>query len=192
MRNVPLRSLPSCLVLLAPIALLAACSSPGPGLEFLPAGSGYGTGPGPTVPPPEAPSPRVDPSALPGAEPAGTPFGEPVAVPFPVGAYEHEHDGTAEVLYTVDDVAATAPGTVGFSLTVEVPDLGRVFGMGNMAVTCDAGDGPVAAVTDDAPGEAEAGTHAFAMECPVPEGSGELLVAVEHHGERLEFTGVPG
>ncbi|MGQ4268659.1 hypothetical protein [Nocardiopsis changdeensis] len=115
MRDVPLRNLPPRLVLLAPIALLAACSSPGPGLGFLPAGSGYGTGPGPATPPPEAPSPRVDPSALPGTEPAGTPFGG-----------------------------------------------------------------------------AEAGTHAFAMECPAPEDSVELLVAVEHHGERLEFTGVPG
>lgn len=187
MQSLPLRA-----ALLAPIAVLTACAGPGPGLEFLPAGSGHGTGPGPTTPPPDAPSPRADPSTAPGTEPAGAPFGGSVAVPFPVGAYEHEFEGTADVVYTVGDVAATAPDTVGFSLTVEVPDLGRVFGMGNMTVTCDAGEGPVEAGTDDAPGEAEAGTHTFAMWCPVPEDAGELLVAIEHHDERLEFTGVPG
>ncbi|WP_306369311.1 hypothetical protein [Nocardiopsis sp. CC223A] len=193
MRSLPLRA-----ALLAPIATLAACSAPEPGVEIVPAEPGSGTAtaspsthepsPSPSAAEPSSP-PATDPSSAP--EPTGTPFGESVAVPFPVGAYEHEFDGTADVLYTVGDVAATAPGTVGFTLTVEIPELGRVFGMGNMTVTCDAGGGRVAAATGDGLGEAEAGTHTFAMECPVPGDTGELLVAIEHHDERLEFTGIP-
>lgn len=183
MRNLPLRCL-----LLAPVAALAACSAPDPGIEILPTepGSGSAAESAPSSPAAEPlSSERGAASAL---------FGETLTVSVPVGAYEHEFNGDADVAYTVDGVASPAPGEVAFTLTVEVPDLGRVFGMGNMAVTCDAGQGPVEASTADGTGagEGEAGAHTFAMECAVPEDSGELLIAVEHHEQRLEFTGTPG
>ncbi|MDT0330160.1 hypothetical protein [Nocardiopsis lambiniae] len=121
-------------------------------------------------------------------------FGESAAVPRPVGAYESEFipGRTADVLYSVDEVVSPSPGTVTFTLTVEIPELGRTSGLRNLTAVCESGGHHGPARSEEQLGEADGGTHPFAMVCAVPEDAEELLIAVEHYDHRMEFTGTPG
>ena len=121
-------------------------------------------------------------------------FGESAAFPHPVGAYEEEfEDGVEEdVVYTVDDVTADGAGSVDFTLTVEVPDLQRVFGLGNMTVEC-VYDGIVHPATSEDPVvEAEAGTHAMEMFCEDPGESEQLTVVMLNDEDEAAWTGPLG
>ncbi|CAL9359877.1 hypothetical protein SUDANB121_00653 [Nocardiopsis dassonvillei] len=120
-------------------------------------------------------------------------FGESAEISVPVGAYGSEFfpGRSADVRYTVDEVTSSRPGEVAFTLTVEVPRVGRTLGLGDLAAVCESGGHRGASRSDDPPGEADEGTHSFAMECAVPEDAGEIVIAVEHYGRRLEFTGTP-
>lgn len=120
-------------------------------------------------------------------------FDESYRVAHPVGAYEHEFSGEADVVYTVDDVSFPGDGRADFTLEVEVPDLGRIFGLGNLSVVCEAGEGDgVRARSEESPGELEAGTHEFPMWCDVPESARELRIVVEDRDEEMVFTGPVG
>ncbi|WP_017586679.1 hypothetical protein [Nocardiopsis ganjiahuensis] len=121
-------------------------------------------------------------------------FGEGAAFPHPVGAYEEEfQEGvTEDVVYTVDDVVLTAPGQVGFTLTVEVPELGRVFGTGLLDVRCSYGEHAEPATTDAPLGELEAGTHTTDMVCDAPESPDSVLVSVANGGDEADFRGPVG
>lgn len=117
-------------------------------------------------------------------------FGESAAFPHPVGAYEEEfQDGVAEeVVYTVDDVEEDGAAGVGFTLTVEVPELGRVFGLGNMTVDC-VYDEVTHTATSDAPVEVETGTHPMDMRCRAPEGAGQLTVVMLNGEDEATWAG---
>lgn len=118
-------------------------------------------------------------------------FGEGAAFPYPVGAYEHEYqDGVEEdVVYTVDDVALGAPGQVEFTLTVEVPDLGRVFGTAFLEARCSHGEHTVSATAGEPFGELEAGTHTRDMVCDLPEPPDSVLVSVANGLDEAHFRG---
>jgi hypothetical protein len=123
----------------------------------------------------------------------GFAFGEGAAFPYPVGAYEEEfQEGvTEDVVYTVDDVLG-GPGQVGFTLTVEVPQLGRVFGTGLMDVRCSF-EGVEAPAESEAPlGELEAGSHTADMVCDAPDSPGSVLVSVSNGQDRADFRGPVG
>ncbi|WP_160050252.1 hypothetical protein [Nocardiopsis sp. FR4] len=132
-----------------------------------------------TGPPPSPGEETAPDSPSPGAaSPEDVPFGGSHRVPHPVGAYEHEFDGEADVVYTVDGVTATAPGRVDFTLEVEVPELGRVFGMANVAALCQAEGAQTPARGEDLPDEMEAGSHTFPLWCEVPEGTEVLRIVL--------------
>lgn len=118
-------------------------------------------------------------------------FGEGAAFPHPVGAYEHEYqDGVEEdVVYTVDDVTLDSPGLVAFTLTVEVPDLGRIFGTGHLDVQCayEEASGPASA--EEPLGELEEGTHTADMVCEAPESPDAVLVSVANGEDQADFRG---
>ncbi|WP_017580037.1 hypothetical protein [Nocardiopsis valliformis] len=118
-------------------------------------------------------------------------FGEGAAFPYPVGAYEHEYqDGVEEdVVYTVDDVVLGAPGQVEFTLTVEVPDLGRVFGTAFLEAQCSYGEHTVSATAGEPFGELEAGTHTTDMVCDLPGSPDSVLVSVTHGLDEAHFRG---
>ncbi|MFL1375872.1 MULTISPECIES: hypothetical protein [unclassified Nocardiopsis] len=135
-------------------------------------------------------------ACAPGPEPetdtAG--FGETITVALPVGAYPEEfhlHD-PADAFYTVDGVAATGAEEIAFTLTVELPELGRVTGFSQMTAVCEGGGQWSTARTPDLPAEIHGGTHTFPYTCAPPGGTGDLLIGIEHHGFRLDFTGTPG
>lgn len=118
-------------------------------------------------------------------------FGERAAFPHPVGAYEHEYqEGVEEdVVYTVDDVTLDSPALVGFTLTVEVPELGRVFGTGHLDVQCAYEKTTSPAATEEPLGELEAGTHSSNMVCEAPESPDTVVVSVANGGDRADFRG---
>ncbi|MBR8744025.1 hypothetical protein [Nocardiopsis sp. MG754419] len=118
-------------------------------------------------------------------------FGEPAAFAHPVGAYEEEfRDGVEEdVVYTVDDVATDGAGSAGFALTVEVPELGRVFGLGTMTVECLSEGSGTPATGDDTVTEAEAGTHTMRMDCAVPPSADHLTVLVTNAEDEADWGG---
>lgn len=118
-------------------------------------------------------------------------FGEPAAFPHPVGAYEEEfQDGVEEeVLYTVDAVSGDGAGNAEFTMTVEVPDLGRVFGLGNMSVECFFDEAGTPATSDDPVVEAEAGTHTMDMECEAPQNAQNLTVVMTNAEDEATWTG---
>ncbi|MCP3012623.1 hypothetical protein NGM33_04715 [Nocardiopsis dassonvillei] len=124
-------------------------------------------------------------------EPSGA-FDESYRVAHPVGAYEHEFRGEADVVYTVDDVSFPGDGRADFTLEVEVPDLGRVLGFGEFETVCEAGGAETAAEGEITLGETEAGSYAFPMACDVAPGSEELRIVVRHDGEEMVFTGPVG
>ncbi|WP_017602907.1 hypothetical protein [Nocardiopsis alkaliphila] len=117
-------------------------------------------------------------------------FGESAAFPHPVGAYEEEfQDGVAEeVVYTVDEVASDGAGGVEFTLTVEVPELGRVFGLGNMTVDC-VYDEVAHTATSDAPVEVETGTHPMDMRCQAPQGAERMTVVMLNGEDEATWAG---
>ncbi|MFD6951559.1 hypothetical protein A6A08_17415 [Nocardiopsis sp. TSRI0078] len=119
-------------------------------------------------------------------------FGESYRVAYPVGAYEHEFSGEADVVYTVEDVSSPEPGRVDFTLEVEVPQLGRVLGFGDLRVVCEAGGTEADARGEDRPGETEAGTHSFPLWCEVPEETGSLRIVVDDGNEEMVFAGPVG
>lgn len=117
-------------------------------------------------------------------------FGRTIAVAHPVGAYEHEFDGTeADVYYRVEDVARPEPEVAEFLLAVDVPVLGRNFGFGGLEVGCEVQGETTEAETDERLGEAFDGLHEFPMWCAVPEDTEFLIITVEHHDEIMEFSG---
>lgn len=118
-------------------------------------------------------------------------FGEGAAFPYPVGAYEHEYqDGVEEdVVYTVDDVTLDSPGLVGFTLTVEVPELGRVFGTGHLEAQCAYEEATSPATTEEPLGELETGTHSSDMVCDLPESPDTVLVSVANGDDQADFRG---
>lgn len=121
-------------------------------------------------------------------------FGEGAVFPYPVGAYEEEfREGVeADVVYTVDDVALTPSGQVGFTLTVRVPELGRVLGTGFLDVRC-AYEGHEGPATSEAPlGELESGTHAADMVCEGPGSPSSVLVSVVNGEDEADFRGPVG
>ncbi|MFE1166631.1 hypothetical protein [Nocardiopsis sp. NPDC058789] len=189
------RILPCALVL--PILLLTGCGTPE---REVPAE------------PPEPPGTATDPSGSPTdewEEPEGDEgddsaegtvrgteyaFGEGAVFPYPVGAYEEEfREGVEEdVVYTVDDVALTPSGQVGFTLTLEVPELGRVLGTGFLDVRCsyEGHEGPA---TTEAPlGELETGTHVTDMVCGGPDSPSSVLVSVVNGEDEADFAGPVG
>ncbi|MGW5878002.1 hypothetical protein ACWFMI_15805 [Nocardiopsis terrae] len=119
----------------------------------------------------------------------GYSFGESAAFPHPVGAYEWEFEGEEDVVYTVDDVLLGAPGRVEFTLTVEVPQLGRVFGTGNLEVRCSQGKHSVSATTEAPLGELETGTHSTDMVCEFPDSPDSVLVSVVNGEDEADFRG---
>ncbi len=127
-----------------------------------------------------------------GGTPDGAAFSESHSVSFPVGAYEHEYEGEADVVYTVAGVSSSGAGRVDFTLEVEVPDLERVLGFGNLEAVCGTGAGEVAVESTDPPSEAEAGSHAFPMWCDVAPGTEELRIIIRHGGEEMVFDGPVG
>jgi hypothetical protein len=139
-----------------------------------------------------SPSPSGSPTGGVREEEGEAAFGEAHRIAYPVGAYEHEFSGEADVVYTVDDVSSSEPGRVDFTLEVEVPDLGRVLGLGDLGVVCEAGESGVEARAEQSPGEVEAGTHRFPMWCDVPEPTRQLRIVVEDRGEEMVFTGPVG
>lgn len=118
-------------------------------------------------------------------------FGEPAAFPHPVGAYEEEfQDGVEEdVVYTVDDVTTDGAGNADFTLTVEMPELGRVFGLGNMSVECFFDEADTPATSDDPVVEAEAGTHSMGMRCEAPQSARNLTVEMTNAEDEAAWTG---
>lgn len=149
-------------------------------------------GPEPATEGTRSPSPSSSESPTGDAQEEAIAFGESHRVPYPVGAYEHEFSGEADVVYTVDDVSSPEPGRTDFTLEVEVPDLGRVFGLGLMETVCEAGGTQVDARSEDRPGEVEPGTHSFPMSCDVPTETESLRIVVEDRGEEMVFTGPVG
>ncbi|NYH55018.1 hypothetical protein HNR06_004607 [Nocardiopsis arvandica] len=144
-------------------------------------------------------APEGEPSS--GVTPEGTPpsggtpeeaFSESHSVSFPVGAYRHEYEGEADVVYTVAGVSSSGSGRVDFTLEVEVPDLERVLGFGNLEAVCETGAGEVAVESTDPPSEAEAGSHTFPMWCDVAPGTEELRIIIRHGGEEMVFDGPVG
>lgn len=121
-------------------------------------------------------------------------FGEGAAFPHPVGAYEEEfQDGVEEdVVYTVDDVALGSPGQVEFTLTVEVPELGRVFGTGQLDVQCSYEEYAGPATAEEPLGELETGTHTTDMVCEAPESPDTVLVSVANGEDEADFRGPVG
>ncbi|PDP89603.1 hypothetical protein CQJ94_00065 [Glycomyces fuscus] len=119
-------------------------------------------------------------------------FEESYRVPHPVGAYENEYFGEADVVYTVDDVSFPEEDRAAFTVEVEVPDLRRVLGFGEFETVCESGGVERAAEGEITLGETEAGSYAFPMECDVAPGSGELRILVRHDGEEMVFTGPVG
>jgi hypothetical protein len=184
--RVPLLSLP---LLLA----LTACGPEGTVSVEDPGSTDQGRespGKSPSATPSTSAAPTGEPSA--DSSPGEAAFGESHRVPFPVGAYEHEYEGEADVVYTVGDVSSSGAGRVDFTLEVEVPRLGRVLGLNNLEAVCEAGAGEVAAESTDPPGEAEAGSHAFPMWCDTAPGPEELRITVRHGGEEMVFAGPVG
>lgn len=118
-------------------------------------------------------------------------FGEPAVFPHPVGAYEEEfQEGIEEdVVYTVDDVTTDGAGNVGFTLTVDVPELSRVFGLGNMSVECFFDEAGTPATSDAPVTEAEAGTHTMDMECEAPQSAHDLTVVMTNAEDEATWTG---
>ena len=118
-------------------------------------------------------------------------FGEPAAFPHPVGAYEEEfQDGVEEdVVYTVDDVTTDGAGNANLTLTVEVPELGRVFGLGGMSVECFFDEASTPATGDDPVTEAEAGTHGMDMECETPRSARNLTVVLTNAEDEAAWAG---
>lgn len=118
-------------------------------------------------------------------------FGEPAAFPHPVGAYEEEfQDGVEEdVVYTVDDVTTDGAGNATLTLSVEVPELGRVFGLGNMSVECFFDEAGTPATSDDPVVEAEAGTHTMDMRCEAPQSAQNLTVVMTNAEDEATWTG---
>ena len=122
-------------------------------------------------------------------------FGEGAAFAHPVGAYEHEfQDGVEEdVVYTVDDVTLDAAGQAVFTLTIEVPQLERVFGLANLDMQCSYQDGAThPADSDDPVTEAEAGTHSMELSCDAPEAPGAMTVSMVNGEDEADFSGPVG
>jgi hypothetical protein len=128
-----------------------------------------------------------------GPESEGTEFafGEGAAFPHSVGAYEEEfQDGVEEdVVYTVDDVSLDGAGQVGFTLTVAVPQLGRVFGTGNLDVRCSYEEFTEPATTEARLGELEVGAHTTHMVCEAPETPDTVLISVTNGADQANFRG---
>ena len=97
---------------------------------------------------------------------------------------ESRHDGFEE-----DDVVLGAPGQVQFTLTVEVPDLGRVFGTAFLEAQCSYGEHTVSATPGEPFGEMEAGTHTTDMVCDLPESPDSVLVSVTNGLDEAHFRG---
>ena len=118
-------------------------------------------------------------------------FEEPAAFSHPVGAYEEEfQDGVEEdVVYTVDEVTTDGAGNADFTLTVEVPELGRVFGLGNMSVECFFDEADTPATSDDPVVEAEAGAHSMDMRCEAPQSARNLTVVMTNAEDEAAWTG---
>ncbi|MBQ1079685.1 MULTISPECIES: hypothetical protein [unclassified Nocardiopsis] len=121
-------------------------------------------------------------------------FGEGAVLPHPVGAYEEEfQEGVEEdVVYTVDDVVLAPSGRVGFTLTVEVPELGRVFGTGLLDVRCSYEELEGPATSEAMLGELETGTHAVDMECEAPDSPSSVLISVVNGEDEADFRGPVG
>lgn len=148
------------------------------------------TGPAPTEEPAADAPGTSDRSGVPGAEDTLA-FGEPAAFPHPVGAYEEEfQDGVEEdVVYTVDDVTTDGAGDANLALTVEVPEPGRVFGLGDMSVECFFDEAGTPATSADPVTEADAGTHTMDMECQAPQSTRNLTVVSTNAGDEAAWTG---
>ncbi|PWV55209.1 hypothetical protein [Nocardiopsis sp. L17-MgMaSL7] len=121
-------------------------------------------------------------------------FGEGAVFPYPVGAYEEEfQEGVEEdVVYTVDDVVLSPSGRVAFTLTVEVPQLGRVFGTGLLDVRCSYEELEGPATSEARLGELETGAHPVDMECEAPDSPSSVLISVVNGEDEADFRGPVG
>lgn len=117
-------------------------------------------------------------------------FGETAVLSYPAGAYPHEYDweDMREVGFTIDGVERDPadPETVHYRLTVDVPELGRVFGMAGVEPYCAVAGNPTGSPAS-LPGsvELEPGAHTYDLQCTVP----EMFVHVEILFTRTDAEG---
>ncbi|WP_067975378.1 hypothetical protein [Nocardiopsis trehalosi] len=124
-------------------------------------------------------------------------FGDTAAIAYPVGAYpaEFDWDRPREVGFRVDTVERSGPGHVRYRLTVDVPELGRVLGLGGIDPRCSAASGPPGGPGElPSPGELESGRHTFRLTCPLPADTADLGIHLSPRDARgdtvpLVFTG---
>lgn len=124
-------------------------------------------------------------------------FGDTAVIAYPTGAYPGEYawDDLRDVGFRIDTVERSGPGSVRYRLTVDVPELGRVLGLGGLEPRCLAEGTPTGAPRR-LPGSAEleAGTHTYALGCPVPADTDTLEIRFTQRDARgddvlIVFTG---
>ncbi|MBR8741239.1 hypothetical protein [Nocardiopsis sp. MG754419] len=121
-----------------------------------------------------------------------TDVGLTLTVAHPQGDFEQGPSlfKTSDVTYMVRYLSRTEPDRVDFDLIILVPEFGRPFGFGDLAVTCVADGATSTADTDEELRSEEfGGVFEFPMWCEAPEDAERMVVEIDHHDEQLSFEG---